>query len=397
VASAIAERLNVELARERGQRDLSIDYLRTTLILIVLAHHSMLAYTSFAGFRWQDMIVGDATRWAVFDYATSFNEVFFMALLFFVSGLFVYPALRRRSAGSFLRDRSLRLGAPFAFSVAFLVPIGYYSSWRITGHQAGFISFYRLLTAQGFAIGPPWFIWELLLFDVVLALAFVPLGRWLPQIERSVSRLHSHPVAAFVGIFFLSVLVYVPLLSRYGYNTWANLVTWPFSFQISRIGLYALWFLFGFVVGLPGLEEGLIAHYGKLARHWPGWVLVCILAFSAMLLAPRWTAAHLPAMQHFRGLATLFWVASCAASCFGFLAFFRGIELPSKPWMNSLSRSAYTMYLVHYLFIVWTQRVLLGRPIHAGIKFLFVFLATTLLSWLAAQVLLRIPKLATIL
>jgi hypothetical protein len=55
------------------------------------------------------------------------------------------------------------------------------------------------------------------------------------------------------------------------------------------------------------------------------------------------------------------------------------------------------MYLVHYVFITWTQRVVLDRPIHAGIKFLFVFLSTTLLSWLTAQIVLRIPKLKTIL
>ena len=65
--------------------------------------------------------------------------------------------------------------------------------------------------------------------------------------------------------------------------------------------------------------------------------------------------------------------------------------------MNSLSRSAYIMYLVHYLFITWTQRLVLHWTIHASIKFLFVFLTTVLLSWLTAQLLLRIPKLKTIL
>jgi hypothetical protein len=34
---------------------------------------------------------------------------------------------------------------------------------------------------------------------------------------------------------------------------------------------------------------------------------------------------------------------------------------------------------------------------HAGIKFFFVFFAKTVMSWLTAQVVLRIPKLKTIL
>jgi len=92
-----------------------------------------------------------------------------------------------------------------------------------------------------------------------------------------------------------------------------------------------------------------------------------------------------------------FAVASCVASCFGFLAMFRGMEIHARAWMNSLSRSAYVMYLVHYVYVLWLQRLMLNRPVHASLKFLFVFLATVLLSWLTAQMLLRIPKLKTIL
>jgi hypothetical protein len=50
------------------------------------------------------------------------------------------------------------------------------------------------------------------------------------------------------------------------------------------------------------------------------------------------------------------------------------------------------MYLVHYIYVLWLQRLVLNRPIHASIKFLFVFLGTTLLSWATVQAALRIPK-----
>jgi Acyltransferase family len=108
-------------------RDLSIDYLRTTLTLMVLAHHSCLAYTSWAFFDKQDSFrstapVVDATRWAFFDYAENFNDVFFMSLMFFISGLFVYPALRKHGTFRFIRDRLRRLGIPFAFALVILMP-----------------------------------------------------------------------------------------------------------------------------------------------------------------------------------------------------------------------------------------------------------------------------------
>src|SRR5215467_13007348 len=43
-----------------------------------------------------------------------FNDTFFMALMFLLSGLFVWPSLERKGSARFLRDRTLRLGVPFA-------------------------------------------------------------------------------------------------------------------------------------------------------------------------------------------------------------------------------------------------------------------------------------------
>jgi surface polysaccharide O-acyltransferase-like enzyme len=380
-------------------RDLSIDYLRTTLTLMVLGHHSSLAYTTFAHFDKDHMFrstapVVDATRWVFFDYAENFNDVFFMSLMFFVSGLFVYPALRRHGTFDFIRDRLLRLGLPFAFAVLFLMPIAYYASWQLTGRSTGFIDFYKRLAEGGFAAGPPWFVWLLLFFDLILALVLIPLQRWMPVAERFMTRLREHAFATFAGILCLAAFVYLPLLSRYGFGAWTDFLTSPFSFQISRIGLYALWFCFGFFVGAPGIANGLLSRDGSLARHWRLWIWGCILAYNALVFLPRWPLIP-PSTKG--PLEAVLWVISSVASCFGFLALFRGIELTSRPWMNSLTRSAYVMYLVHYVYVTWTQRLMLDLPIHASIKFLFVFFATVLLSWLTAQVVLRIPKLKTIL
>ena len=383
-------------------RDLSIDYLRTTLTLMVLGHHSALAYTTFASFNKQHIFqstapVVDTSRWIFFDFAENFNDVFFMSLMFFVSGLFVYPALRKHGTLNFLRDRLLRLGLPFAVAVVLLMPIAYYASWQLTGRSTGFLDFYQRLASGGFAVGPPWFVWVLLLFDIVLALILLPFHRFIPVVGRFMTRLENHPIATFAAIYLLACAVYLPLLIRYGFGAWTNLFTPPFSFQICRIGLYALWFTFGFLVGAPGFTDGLLSKSGSLARHWRLWMLLCIVAYNALVFVPRLPITHRLSPSAQGALEALLWVVSCVASSFGFLALFRGIHLPSRPWMNSLSRSAYIMYLVHYVFITWTQRLVLDRPIHAAFKFLFVFLATVFLSWLTAQLLLRIPKLKSIL
>lgn len=383
-------------------RDLSIDYLRTTLTLLVLAHHSSLAYTSWAYFNREHIFLStapivDTTRWAFFDYAENFNDVFFMSLMFLVSGLFVYPALRKHGTLRFLRDRLLRLGVPFIFAVTLLMPIAYYASWQLSDQNAGFFDFYKRLALAGFAAGPPWFIWVLLFFDIVLALVLTPFQITAPLAERFMRSLGRYPIAAVCGAFILSAVSYLPMLKVYGFGTWTDFLTSPLSFQISRIGLYALWFLLGFLIGGAGLNDGVLSRDGSLARHWPIWVAACVLAYNALWFVPKCSLLHRLSPSTQGAIEATLWVGSCVMSSVGFLALFRGASLKASSWMLSLSRSAYVMYLVHYVYITWMQRLLLYRPIPAALKFLFVFLATTLLSWLTAQCLLRIPKLKSIL
>ena len=59
--------------------------------------------------------------------------------------------------------------------------------------------------------------------------------------------------------------------------------------------------------------------------------------------------------------------------------------------MNSLVRSAYVMYLVHYVFVLWAQLFLFDYQLPALLKFLIVFICSTILSWGTAQILIRIP------
>jgi glucan biosynthesis protein C len=392
--------------RDLSGRDLSIDYLRTTLTLMVLAHHSSLAYTSWAHFDREHIFrstapVVDGMRWAFFDYAENFNDVFFMSLMFFVSGLFVYPAIRKHGAVRFIRDRFLRLGVPFAFAVLFLMPIAYYASsqeaGQLSGQSVGFVDFYGSLARRGFPAGPPWFIWVLLLFDVVVALLLAPFAKQMPVVGRLMEKLKNHALATFAGMFVLAALVYLPLLKAYGFGAWTVVFTSPFAFQICRIGLYALWFVFGLLVGVPGFANGFLSRDGGLARRWPLWVLGCVVAYNALWFVPKLGVFHgLPDLA--RGaLEALLWVGSCVASSFGFLAFFRGVELKARPWMLSLCRAAYVMYLVHYVYVLWMQRLLIDAAYPAALKFGIVFGAAVLLSWGTAEGFLRVPGLKRIL
>jgi hypothetical protein len=64
-----------------------------------------------------------------FTLLVAFNDIFFMSLMFLLSGVFVWDSLKRKGAGVFFRDRLRRLGVPFLVSVVALAPLAYYPSY----------------------------------------------------------------------------------------------------------------------------------------------------------------------------------------------------------------------------------------------------------------------------
>src|SRR4051794_39311058 len=86
-------------------RNLSLDRARTFLTLVVLIHHAVIPYTYFGH--------TDPKSWIGFDMIVLATDSFFMALFFFLSGLFVWPGIARKGPLNYLQDRLLRLGLPF--------------------------------------------------------------------------------------------------------------------------------------------------------------------------------------------------------------------------------------------------------------------------------------------
>ena len=137
-------------------RIVPLDRARTFVILLVLLHHSVINYTWFGH--------GDPMRWLGFDLVVLFNDSFFMACMFFISGLFVCDSLARRGPGNFLANRAWRLGVPFSISIFVVMPIAYYASF-LRYHLSGTTDFnffhfwWHTLTIGPWPSGSAWFLW----------------------------------------------------------------------------------------------------------------------------------------------------------------------------------------------------------------------------------------------
>jgi hypothetical protein len=142
----------VVAAGAQTARSVSIDYPRTFVVFLVVAFHSTLAYLpcapapgEFVGGlgAWRAFPVMDDQRSRAAGRSSSSTIHFFMALMFFVSGLFIWESLRRKGSTSFLRDRIRRLGIPFPFGVSVIVPITHFASYLQSAGEPGFGAYWR--------------------------------------------------------------------------------------------------------------------------------------------------------------------------------------------------------------------------------------------------------------
>jgi peptidoglycan/LPS O-acetylase OafA/YrhL len=360
------------------KRDTAIDYLRSGVTVLVVAHHSGLAYNTFSRFNPAHYTastapVVDMSRWAPLDYLVAWNDIFFMALMFLISGLFVAPALGRKGAGRFFSDRAKRLGIPFAIAVTLLMPLAYYPSWRLgdDADRGGYLR--RFFTTDGWPVGPPWFLWLLLAFCALVAFAY-----WLAP--RLWVRLAWQPTSAWglAAVFLAASLVAtVPVRLFVPPYSWSSLGG-PFAFQTSRLMLYLVWFLLGVSLGGENLQRSLAV---SNLRPWPLWLLLGLATFVAhWFFSGSASLRSMPAWLGNGALAIVFTLC-CAFTSLASLGAARSLARAPWPVAASLSENAYGIYILHYPFVTWMQFSLLSQPWPAALKFAIVFPLALAGSW----------------
>jgi Acyltransferase family len=244
-------------------RIVPLDRARTFIILLVLLHHAVINYTYFGH--------GDRMRWLGFDLVVLFNDSFFMAFMFFVSGLFVRDSLARKGAAIFLHDRARRLGVPYLVSVLVLMPVAYYPTF-LRYHLPGTTDFnflhfwWHTLTVGPWPSGPAWFLWVLLALDAMAAAVWLVAPRMIQTLGQFTFSTRHRPMVAFIVFLIVSTAAYMPMHLGFGDTDWLELGRFPLPIQTSRILLYAAYFFAGIGVA-PSASEA--ACLRKMA-NWPG-------------------------------------------------------------------------------------------------------------------------------
>ena len=374
-----------------------LDNLRGFITLLVVAHHSSLAYTTFASFNKQAYITSthaivDNYRWIGMDIFEDFNDIFFMSLMFLISGIFIFNGLGK-GVKIFIRDRFLRLFVPFLIGVSVLMPLAYYPAYLLAYGRHDLKHYIiDFFTVEAWPVGPPWFIWVLFLFNLIFALFFQRIKSTVSNYGIKLASLKSRPLKLIVLLYLITWLLHIPLLLLAGPGSWTGIG--PFDFQVSRVFLYFGYFLMGTVIGSTSLNDGIFSQNSPFLRKWPAMLIGCfavygVLKFSEMPLKHLIETQQIPifwASLLYRSI----WILSCVMSCVAFLTFFRRFLNNTNSAWQSLSASAYGIYLIHYIFVLWAQFLLLDFEIPVIAKFIITFSVSVCLSWVITYYLKKI-------
>ncbi len=373
----------------------ALDRARTFVTLLVLLHHSVINYTWFGH--------GDPMRWLGFDLVVLFNDSFFMAFMFFISGLFVRNSLARKGPAVFLRERTWRLGVPFLISVFVLMPVAYYPSF-LRYHLPGTTDFnflhfwWHTLTVGPWPSGPAWFLWVLLALDVMAAALWWIAPGMIDALGSLIYVARDRPMTVFGVFVIVSITAYLPMHLAFGDISWLEWDGFPLPIQTSRMLLYPACFFAGVGVGAVNLRAGLLAENGELARRGPVWLAFALVFYVAILVLVyahhNWVADFASPPLLWKTSYGLAFAAYSAAMAFTVSAFF--LRFAESGWrlLDALQPSAYGVFLLHYIFIIWLQYVVYDYPFPAGVKFAIVLSGTLSMSWGITVMLRKIPAVA---
>ena len=375
----------IRAAPKVKRRNAAIDHARSFLTLVVLLHHAVIPYTYFGH--------TDAKSWIGFDVVVLATDSFFMAMFFFLSGLFVWPGLAHKSPRAFFGDRLLRLGLPFVIAAFTVIPLAYYALALRQHPDLSFAAFWwKTITVGPWQSGPIWFVWVLLAFDLTASLLYRLWPRLVDPINRLSQQSFDQPARFFLFLLAVTVITYIPALLWFGPNRWFEFG--PFDVQASRVLLYASYFFIGAGIGAAHFDQGVLSDDGRLAKSSWGWLVVTLIPYCLLWVMIYIKRAILgnpsPQPDWYHAIYGFFFVAFSAAILFTILGYFLRSR---RLWivLDRMQGDAYGMFLVHYPIVLWLQYWLFDYDLPAVVKATIAFVLTVALSWAVTAALRKIP------
>ena len=318
-------------------RRYDIDWLRVIAIGLLLFYHIGIIFQPwgvFIGFIQNDKPL--ESLWI----PMSMLNVWRIPLLFFVSGMGVCFAMRKRNWKQLVLERTKRILLPFLIGILFIVPIHLFI-WKKYYSQD-----------MNYTLHPShlWFLLNIFVYVILLSPLFFYLKRnEKGRINKWLKSLFRNPLGLLIIV--VSFVIESILVRPETYETYAM------TLHGFLLGLLA--FLFGFCFVLSGTA------FWETVLKWR-WFFLFIALFLFLI---RFIIFQLKAPNYLIAIESNMWIFTV----FGFA--YKHLNRPGKTLLY-LSQGAYPIYIIHMIFLYLGSFLIIPLGIPAIIKFILIIAFT---------------------
>ena len=295
----------------RSERRHDIDWLRVIAIALLIVYHVAIIFQPWAiyfGF------IQNAETSPIIWIPMALINIWRIPLLFFVSGMGVCFALRRRNWKQLLLDRAKRILLPLTFGSFLIVPI----------HVYIFQKYYDQAIEYSPNVGHLWFLANICIYVIqIIGFAFLERNydyKFFNFFRNQLKRPY------FIYLFIIPFILEAELMNPDYFATYVG------NSHGFMIGMFA--FLFGFLFVAIGNTFWFAVEKLKYVS--------LVLAFTIYLIRLLFFELNPP--HYLSSIESMNWIFAI----FGFG--YKYLNKPSK-LLSELSQAAYPVYIVHMIFL----------------------------------------------
>ncbi len=309
------------------------------------------------------------------------TESFFMGFFFMISGYFTPGSYDRKGAWPFLKDRLLRLGIPLLFYIVFIHPaLGYVIALSTTGFTGSFLDFLALYIRNYSVLGsgPLWFLEALLIFNG----AYVLWRGLAKRVYIGVKILENKTIAIFalmLGLTTFILRIWFPLGSNFA----------PLNFEIPLFPQYIALFIVGLIAyrsnwQLPKSTGGLWSRVSV--------ILLMLFPFLNELYMATGNPIQRYGGFHWQALTYAMWEQFIGiAIIITLLNLFREKYNTQGRLLESMSKSSYTVYIIHVPIIIFLALSLQEIAMNPLLKLALVAFPAVAVCFLVGNCVRKLP------
>ncbi len=357
-----------------------LDNLRVYLTILVILHHTAIAYGGAGDWSIVDPAVDDISP-IFLTFFTAVNQSYFMSAFFLLAGYFTPRSLDKKGRARFIKDRLIRLGIPLLLFTTIILNINEYLY---------VVYFLKKSFSPIWAYSPAhlWFLQALLIFTFIYVVYRVFADRITSKKMFQYYQDRFPPNTALVlSIIILAILTFTVRL-RFPVGNWVA------GLQLAHFVHY----IFSFYVGIMAQRGDWFNRLTKRqARQW-GIVSLIVIPIGLVsmivegLLGNEENIVKFMGGMHWQAFGSVLWETILFIGITVFLLyFFRDRFNKAGPLLRSMARNVYTVYIIHLTLLWGVNIVFLSVNIPTILKFFIVSFITISLSFLLSTLIRKIP------